>query len=151
MIYLAQWVLSVAGIAILSVLADIVLPNGTCRKYIKTVVAIVVTLVITQPVISLVNGKGFLADYREKQSQIAPQQSYLTYVETVNEADVNGVYAALVSADFQKPHVTFSANKKQYVVTFSEARTAELEARAQAVLTSAQWKFPAVFCWSNTE
>lgn len=148
---MTQWLLSVAGIAILSVLSDIVLPNGVCRKYIKTVVAIVVTLVVAQPVFSLVSGKGFFADYREKQSVFSPQESYLAYVETMNEADVNGVYAALVAADFQKPQVTFSANKKQYAITFSEARSSELERRAEVALKSAEVKFPAVFYWSNTE
>lgn len=50
------WVVTVAGIAILSVLCDIVLPEGQTRKYIKTVFGVVVTLVIVQPIIGLFGG-----------------------------------------------------------------------------------------------
>lgn len=50
------WVVTVAGIAILSVLCDIVLPEGQTRKYIKTVFGVVVTLVIVQPIIGLFSG-----------------------------------------------------------------------------------------------
>lgn len=49
---MGQWVVTVAGIAILSVLCDIVLPDGDTRKYVKTVVGIVVTLVMLQPIVN---------------------------------------------------------------------------------------------------
>lgn len=53
---MGQWVVTVAGIAILSVLCDIILPEGQTRKYVKTVFGVVVTLVIVQPLISIFGG-----------------------------------------------------------------------------------------------
>ena len=50
---MGQWVITVAGIAILSVLCDVILPEGQTRKYVKTVFGVVVTLVIVQPLIGL--------------------------------------------------------------------------------------------------
>lgn len=148
---MAQWVLSVAGIAILSVLADIILPNGSCRKYIKTVIGVVVTLVVAQPVFSLFGGNGFLSDYREKQSQLTPQQSYLDFVENCKDADTAEIRAALTSAEFAAPSVTFSAKSCRYTVTFTEEYTPERETRAKAALAAVGPKYPAVFCWNNTE
>ncbi|MCM1290004.1 MAG: stage III sporulation protein AF [Corallococcus sp.] len=148
---MAQWVLSVAGIAILSVLADIVLPNGSSRKYVKTVIGIVVTLVVAQPVFSLFSGNGFLADYREKKSQLTPQQSYLDYVENCKDADAEAIRAAFVSADFASPSVTFSVQTRQFTVKFAEARSPELEEKAKSALALAEPKYPAVFHWNNSE
>lgn len=148
---MAQWVLSVAGIAILSVLADIILPNGSCRKYIKTVIGVVVTLVVAQPIFSLFGGNGFIADYREKQSQLAPQESYLTFVENCKDVDTGQIHASLVSADFLSPSVTFSAKDCRYTVTFTEQYTAERETRAKAAVSAVAPKYTVVFCWNNTE
>ncbi len=148
---MAQWVLSVAGIAILSVLADIILPNGQNRKYIKTVIGFVVTLVVAQPVFALLNGDGLSAFYHEKESQLAPQQSYLTFVENSKDADTAKIRAALVSADFTAPTVTFSAKTCRYTVTLSEPHTPEREARAKAAIAAVETKFPAELHWNNTE
>ena len=51
---MGAWVITVCGIAILSVLCDVILPEGQTRKYIKTVVGIAVTFVIVQPLLSFV-------------------------------------------------------------------------------------------------
>ena len=79
---MGQWVVTVAGIAILSVLCDVILPEGKTRKYIKTVVGIVVTLVMLQPIVTLAsnaaNNEGSLSDNYES-AQV--QQSYLDKVE----------------------------------------------------------------------
>ena len=47
-----QWVLSVAGIALLTVLCDVILPVGQTKKNIKTVIGIVETLVVVQPLLN---------------------------------------------------------------------------------------------------
>lgn len=148
---MAQWVLSVAGIAILSVMADVILPNGQNRKYIKTVIGVVVTLVVAQPVVSFFGGEGLTAFYREKESRLAPQQGYLTFVENGKNADTAKIRAALVSADFTAPTVTFSAKTCRYTVNLTEARTQELEAAAYAAIAAVETKFPADLRWNNTE
>ena len=68
---MAQWVLSVAGIAILSVLADVILPIGQTKKYIKTVIGVVVSLVLVQPIISLAGGES---DIFATSTEMEPQQ-----------------------------------------------------------------------------
>ena len=46
---ISAWLLSVAGIIILSVLAELVLPEGQVNKYIKVIFSFVIILVIISP------------------------------------------------------------------------------------------------------
>lgn len=76
---MGQWVVTVAGIAILSVLCDVILPEGQTRKYVKTVFGIVVSLVIVQPLIGLFNGNGLFSINSGSIEEI--QQQYIESVE----------------------------------------------------------------------
>lgn len=79
---MGQWVVTVAGIAILSVLCDVILPEGKTRKYIKTVVGIVVTLVMLQPIVNLANNAFSSKELNRGDYEVAQvQQSYLEMVE----------------------------------------------------------------------
>lgn len=44
---------TIVGIALLSVLCDIILPDGSTKKYIRTVVGVVVTLVVVNCILQL--------------------------------------------------------------------------------------------------
>ncbi len=105
---MAYWVISVSGIAILSVLCDVILPEGEMRKYIKTVFGIVVTLVIIQPIVMFVS-RGASAPQAGGGTDIEIQQQYLqssdkrkeTY-EISNLAQImqaNGIDVTDISAD----------------------------------------------------
>lgn len=74
-----QWVLTVAGIAILSVLCDIILPEGQTRKYVKTVFGVVVTLVIVLPIVNLFNENFTFSSVTESQPTV--QQQYLDSID----------------------------------------------------------------------
>ena len=76
---MGQWVVTVAGIAILSVLCDVILPEGQTRKYVKTVFGIVVSLVIVQPLIGLFDGNGLFSLNSGSIEEI--QQQYIENVE----------------------------------------------------------------------
>ena len=79
---MGQWVVTVAGIAILAVLCDIVLPEGQTRKYIKTVIGVVVTLVMIQPLVNFIGGSSIAADGTFGNTfDVEIQQSYLDMVE----------------------------------------------------------------------
>lgn len=72
------WVITVAGIAILAVLCDVIMPDGQTRKYIKTVIGVIVTLVMLQPIVNFVGG-GAAVDLGWSQGDydVELQQSYL--------------------------------------------------------------------------
>ena len=52
--FLSSYLLSVVGVVLLTVLIDLILPDGKINKYVKSVVAIVVVAVIISPVAKLV-------------------------------------------------------------------------------------------------
>ena len=144
---MAQWVMSVAGIAILSVLADVILPAGETKKYIKTIIGIVVTLVLVQPLISFAGyGGDFFAD-----SQLEPQQQYVSYVEETQREGVSALLYELKSVGFVDPDVTFSAKNRQFIVHFCENYTKDLQEKALAATENAKLKYPVKFLWNNTE
>ena len=82
---MGQWVVTVAGIAILSVLCDVILPEGQTRKYVRTVLGIVVTLVIVQPIVGLLDGDF---DLWNTETETEVQQQYLAHVEDRQNAEV---------------------------------------------------------------
>lgn len=76
---MGQWVITVAGIAILSVICDVILPEGQTRKYVKTVFGIIVTLVMIQPIIGFFGGE-LNVDVSDKTS-IEAQEHYLQNIQ----------------------------------------------------------------------
>ncbi len=145
---MAQWVLSVAGIAILSVLADIILPVGQTRKYIKTVIGVVVTLVLAQPIFSLAKQDLFHAESHS----VEPQEQYIEYVtNAMDDGDREKLQAALQKAGFQNPEVVLEVKTKTYRVTFCEQYTAERYRKAVAAAESVKCKYFVSYRWNNSE
>lgn len=58
---ISTWLLSIAGVSILSILVDVILPSGQTNKYIKGIFAFCMILVIISPIPKLIN-KDFNLD-----------------------------------------------------------------------------------------
>lgn len=54
---MSGWVLSVTAVVCLTVLLDIIMPDGQMKKYVKGIVSIIVIFVIVTPLASLAVGK----------------------------------------------------------------------------------------------
>ena len=52
---LSSWILSIAGIVLLSVIIELILPNGAMNKYIKSIFGFIIMLVILTPIPKLLN------------------------------------------------------------------------------------------------
>lgn len=115
---MGQWVVTVAGIAIISVLCDVILPEGQTRKYIKTVIGIVVTLVMIKPVINLFNGASF-SNETNRDATVSVQQSYLDMVEN-KEVDMQSVKVKNV--------LNARGISVQSVAALKESRTLQIQA-----------------------
>lgn len=48
-----SWLMSVVGITLIGVLVDLILPNGTMQKYIKSIFSIFVVFVMVYPIINI--------------------------------------------------------------------------------------------------
>lgn len=52
---IAQWIMGICGVAVLGVLLDVILPEGKMQKYIRSIFALAMTLVILTPLPNLLN------------------------------------------------------------------------------------------------
>lgn len=86
---ISTWLLSVAGVSIISVIVDIVLPTGQTSKYIKAIFGFCIMLVIISPLPKLVSGNFKLDDLFvggtikiDEQFVYESNKRKLTYLET---------------------------------------------------------------------
>lgn len=73
---LSAWIMSIAGVICLSVLVELVLPNGQMNKYIKGIFSFIIILVIVSPIPKLLH-KDFDFSSMFGTSEIKVQEDYL--------------------------------------------------------------------------
>ena len=140
-----QWILSVAGVAVLSVLCEIILPSGKTKKYVKTVIGVVVTLALVQPLFSLF-GNFSQGNVLEK---VSPQRQYLNYVQNTQTQDVQNLQNALQIVGFSNAEVAFDAANLRYVANLRQNFSDEQLQKAQNAARLAKVKYKVEFCWNN--
>ena len=73
---LSAWIMSIVGIICLSVLIELILPNGQMNKYIKGIFSFIIILVILSPIPKLLH-KDYDFSNMFESSQIKVQEDYL--------------------------------------------------------------------------
>lgn len=133
---MGQWVVTVAGIAILSVLCDVILPEGQTRKYIKTVVGIIVTIVMLQPILSLAKNSIDLSAQQPIGSQsVTVQQSYLDMVENKErEAALTAVKKTLTARGVTVKNIVVSQSDRTVTAKVDNKESNELRQQIDSVL-----------------
>ena len=107
---ISSWILSIAGVVVLSILLDLFLPEGKLNSYIKTIFNFVIILVVITPLPELFN-KDFDTSTMFSNSQIVLQEDYiyqlnrdkLTMLETTIED-------TLSNSGYKNIDVSISAN-----------------------------------------
>ncbi len=128
---MGQWVITVAGVAVLSVLCDIILPEGQTRKYVKTVFGVVVTLIIVLPLVNLVNDR-FTFEY-DPVTETAVQQQYLDNVDSRQKYNAEkNIVVILRANDIEVSDVQVS--KDSVSVRLGGAPSVETEQKVRAVI-----------------
>lgn len=81
---ISSWLLSIAGVVILSVLSEFVLPEGQMNKYIKAVFSFVILFVIISPLPKLF-GKNFeLNKYFDSTSPLQKDYIYQLNIDKIS-------------------------------------------------------------------
>jgi len=75
----SSYVLSVAGVILLGVLVNMILPEGSMSKYIQNIFAIIVVFVIVSPVANIVNSSFQISDV-VRTSNIALDEQFIMVV-----------------------------------------------------------------------
>ncbi len=74
---ISSWLLSIAGIVCLSVVVELILPDGQINKYIKGIMSFLITLVIIMPVPKLLNSPKDYSNIFNFDQQIEADEEYL--------------------------------------------------------------------------
>ena len=88
MTYISSWVLSIVGVVIITVLVEIILPEGNINKYIKGFLVIFTVFIMISPIANLY----FTEIFGEGEYKISLDNSFL---EEVNE-DKAREYSVLI-------------------------------------------------------
>ena len=73
---ISSWILSIAGVISISVIVELILPEGSLNKYIRSIFSFVVVLVIIAPLPGLV-GKNFDFSQISIEEEYTLQEDYL--------------------------------------------------------------------------
>ena len=102
--------MAVAGICVLGVLVDLVLPSGQTKKYIKGIFAFIVVFVIISPIPSLLN-KEFSVDDIFEEDAIVIQEDFIYQINSDRLENVeNMIKFDLKEQGVENVEIILSAN-----------------------------------------
>ena len=117
----SAWVLSIVGIVLLTLVVDIVLPEGQTGKYIKSVLAIITVFVIASPVPTLLSGDIDVSDVMSDYDAADVDEAFLqdlfeTRMEAVkdtleSEFAEEGVPGVKIDISYEKDGYVFEIKK----------------------------------------
>ena len=82
-----SWILPIVGVVMLSVLADVLLPDGHINKYVKGVFSLLLVFTVLTPVKAFVKGEiSFFGSGQEEAAQVNVDTSYLTELRVRRQA-----------------------------------------------------------------
>ncbi len=73
---ISSWIMSIAGVILLSAIVELIMPNGQINRYIKGIFSFIIVLVIIMPIPKLLNIKLDLSNVFNSQ-EIVLQEDYL--------------------------------------------------------------------------
>ncbi len=143
---MGAWVISICGIAVLAVLCDVILPDGNTRKYIKTVVGIVITLVIVQPIISLFTSSES-GNWIQSGGKVEIQQSYLNHISQRQETvAIDNVKRILNDSNIQVDNISV-VDEKIVELRLDAEQTSEKEKTVNQVLNRYFPNYKIIIIW----
>lgn len=109
---ISSWVLSIAGVISLSVVVELLLPEGTLNKYIRSIFSFIVVLVIIAPLPSLV-GKQFSYSDLEIVQDYTLQEDYIYQLNVYKtEAVQQAISIDIVNHGYEGVVVSVSSENK---------------------------------------
>lgn len=105
------WVLQIVGVVILSVLVDIIIPEGQTSKYIKSIFSVVVILVIVSPIPKLISMEFSVEEvFKDEQVEYVDEQFLEFYKEIQTTQIINNITAMLENSDYKVKSINVETN-----------------------------------------
>lgn len=76
----SAWILGIVGVVVLSIIVDLVMPNGSTSKFIKNIFAFVIVIVILSPIVSFLSKKDIKLEDIFENNNITIQEEFLSSV-----------------------------------------------------------------------
>jgi stage III sporulation protein AF len=92
---MAEWVLSIVGVVALTVLLDILLPEGQMNKYLKGIFSLLVILVVISPLPSLVKNGTFEDFFKLEKGDFDVDYEKSDPLKAFNEREIGRAEAEL--------------------------------------------------------
>ena len=86
-----SWLLSVLGVVFLSVLVDVILPEGKTNKYVKAIFAFIIILIIISPLAKIKESKSF-SDFLENPNITINEE----YISNINNMKIDRLAKSIV-------------------------------------------------------
>ena len=129
---MAQWLITVVTVAVLSVICDIILPEGQSRKFVSTVIGVVISFVLLQPVINLFVSDGI----NVSSNHIVADENYMQYLENMQlEQREKRLEEYLLNQNIDVLEVYFDQEDKVVSVMVKEDKTVQLQNTISAYLS----------------
>ena len=77
---ISAWILGIVGVVVLSIIVDLVMPNGSTSKFIKNIFAFVIVIVILSPIVSFLSKKDIKLEDIFENNNITIQEEFLSNV-----------------------------------------------------------------------
>ena len=77
---ISSWILSIAGVIALSVIIELVLPDGQMNKYIKAIFSFVIVFIIISPIPTLLNKKTTFSEFFNYEDSFSIDENFLEQV-----------------------------------------------------------------------
>lgn len=108
---ISNWIISIVGVVILSVLIDLILPEGQMQKYIKSVFSVVIVLTMVSPILKIDISSIDFNKFIYNESSVEINTNYLNnYNEDYKKSLEEIVENALKDGGFLNVEVEISYN-----------------------------------------
>ena len=81
---MSAWIISLLGTVVITLISDVILPQGQTNKYIKTVLSVIIVCAIVFPLANLITDFSFESIFNTGNT-IDYQQQYIDYVKEEKE------------------------------------------------------------------
>lgn len=116
---ISAWVLSIAGIICLSVLVELIMPDGNMSKYIKMIFSFVIIFVIISPVPKLLN-KELEINSIFQYEDFELQKDYLYQINIYKLEEIqNCIEDDILKCGYEEVNVSISADVFQEKLEFN--------------------------------
>ena len=114
---ISSWILSIAGVITLSVLTELILPEGQMNKYVKTILSFIIVLTIIIPIPKLLKTENLKLSFYASDVQLQEDFLYQNNINKISKLE-KLIIDSLEKKGYEKITISINANifESPYIV-----------------------------------